>query len=425
MPYLAMMVSAWSWSGDPSSKVRETTTAGWATVSATATPTPAASGDTVPNNTTATNAQTRRHTHWTKKRFVTILTMSGPLLKGEPLRYVAKPIARVEDDRGSLQPGKVHALVHGVNQYEICLVILGVSDTLQQLPVGQPQHLGQRVVEVHDRPERPESANDLPGGGLPHVLHVRLIRNTDDQDASTLNATPGHREHLADRSEERRRTARDRLHGLHDDRGGQTRAAQLPQQVMRVARDAMPSDTGPWHERHEPIRLRRSRLDDLYNVKVQHMADLGQLVGQGDVHRTEDVLEQLGHLGCVRGRDRMQVDLTGTEDGDREPEALRGCTADNTGNVLVGMCIVCRVDPLGTERDVDVPTDGEATPGQRGHQHLPGAPYVGRGREDDDLSSHRVSHDRGARTAQDGQVGHQVVVHRRGHRNNNGPGPCP
>ena len=70
-----------------------------------------------------------------------------------------------------------------------------------------------------------------------------------------------------------------------------------------------PPRPGPGLEGHEAERLRRGRVDDLPDVDVHPVAELRELVDERDVHRAEDVLEQLRQLGRLGRRDRCTVSI--------------------------------------------------------------------------------------------------------------------
>ena len=65
--------------------------------------------------------------------------------------------------------------------------------------------------------------------------------------------------------------------------------AELPEQVVRVARDAVAADTGPGAERHEPERLRGGGLEDLIELDAQVRGRRLHLVREGDVDRPERI----------------------------------------------------------------------------------------------------------------------------------------
>src|SRR5205085_4822353 len=88
-----------------------------------------------------------------------------------------------------------------------------------------------------------------------------------------------------------------------DEAGGEVVLARLPGEVVGIERDAVAAQARPGLERHEAERLRRRGADDLPDIYVHPVAQLRELVDEGDVDRAEDVLEQLAQLRCVGRRD--------------------------------------------------------------------------------------------------------------------------
>ena len=96
------------------------------------------------------------------------------------------------------------------------------------------------------------------------------------------------------------------LPGQLDELGVEVVLPSLPGEVERVDRQAVTAEAGAGLEAHEAERLRGGGVDDLPDVDAHAVAELRQLVDQRDVDGAEDVLEQLGQLGRLRGghRDR-------------------------------------------------------------------------------------------------------------------------
>ena len=94
--------------------------------------------------------------------------------------------------------------------------------------------------------------------------------------------------------------------------------------------------------------------DDLGDVHAADAADLGELVGEGDVHRAEGVLDDLGHLG---GADVGDGDLALAEAGVdlRHGLAHLGVVGAD-GAVVVQQLVdhVARDDALGGVDEPDV-----------------------------------------------------------------------
>ena len=89
------------------------------------------------------------------------------------------------------------------------------------------------------------------------------------------------------------------LSGQLDELCIEVELARLPREVERIDREAVSAEPRAGLEAHEAERLRRRGLDDLPDVDMHPVAELRELVDERDVHRAEDVLEQLRQLGCL------------------------------------------------------------------------------------------------------------------------------
>ena len=80
---------------------------------------------------------------------------------------------------------------------------------------------------------------------------------------------------------------------------GERRSAcgELPQQVVRVAGDAVAAHPGTGEHAEEAVRLGAGGQGDLDRVQAQRAARVGELVGQRQRDGPEDVLVELGGLG--------------------------------------------------------------------------------------------------------------------------------
>ncbi len=133
-----------------------------------------------------------------------------------------------------------------------------------------------------------------------------------------------------------------------------------PGQVVRVDRDAVAADAGPRRELHEPERLGCRGGDDLPDVDAHPLAQQSELVDEGDVHVTEDVLEDLGQLRSVGRRQLDHVLLIRRRRAAARAVASGVVAPTSRGHVLGGAGRIARVDPLGREREVEVPAGDQA-----------------------------------------------------------------
>ena len=147
------------------------------------------------------------------------------------------------------------------------------------------------------------------------------------------------------------------------------RLGVVADQEPRVDRDAVAADA---RARVEDVHARVlvGDADDLGDVHAADAADLGELVGEGDVHRAEGVLDDLGHLG---GADVGDGDLALAEAG----VDLSHCLAHlgvvgADGAVVVQQLVdhVARDDALGGVDEPDVPAAGLDE--QRAHEAVDG-----------------------------------------------------
>ena len=95
--------------------------------------------------------------------------------------------------------------------------------------------------------------------------------------------------------------------GELDEAVDEVELAGPPGEVVGVDRDAVAADARPRREAHEAERLGRRGVDDLPHVEAHPLAEEGELVDERDVDVAEHVLEELGQLGGVRGRQLEDV----------------------------------------------------------------------------------------------------------------------
>ena len=87
------------------------------------------------------------------------------------------------------------------------------------------------------------------------------------------------------------------LAGELDELGVEVVLAGLEGEVEGVDRQAVAAHARTGVEAHEAEGLGRGGVDHLPDVDAEPVAELGELVDEGDVDRAEDVLEQLRQLG--------------------------------------------------------------------------------------------------------------------------------
>ena len=94
------------------------------------------------------------------------------------------------------------------------------------------------------------------------------------------------------------------LAGQLDELGVEVVLAGLEGEVEGVDRQAVAAHARARVEAHEAEGLGRGGVDHLPDVDLEPVAELGQLVDQGDVDRAEDVLQQLRQLRRLGGGER-------------------------------------------------------------------------------------------------------------------------
>lgn len=140
------------------------------------------------------------------------------------------------------------------------------------------------------------------------------------------------------------------LQGEADEVG---RLGVVADQEPRVDRDAVAADARAGIE-DVHARVLVGDADDLGDVHAADAADLGELVGEGDVHRAEGILDDLGHLG---GTDVGDGDLALAEAGVDLSHGLPHLGVVGTdGAVVVQQLVdhVARDDTLGGVDEPDV-----------------------------------------------------------------------
>lgn len=156
------------------------------------------------------------------------------------------------------------------------------------------------------------------------------------------------------------------LQGEADEVG---RLGVVADQEPRVDRDAVAADARAGVEDVDARVLVRD-ADDLGDVHSADAADLGELVGEGDVDRAEGVLDDLGHLG---GADVGDGDLALAEAGVDLSHGLAHLgVVGADGAVVVQQLVdhVARDDALGGVDEPDVPAAGLCE--QRAHETVDG-----------------------------------------------------
>ena len=174
----------------------------------------------------------------------------------------------------------------------------------------------------------------------------------------------------------------------------------------------MTAHTGPGLEAHEAVGLGRRGVDHLPHVDAHPVRQHRQLVDQRDVDRAKDVLEQLGHLGDFRGRDRDHVVADSLVQRDRPIGALGRDAAHHFRGVAQRVVGAARVDTLRREGDVESVADPQAAVFEQRRELFAGRARVRRRLENDELSTLDHGPKRLARRDQRSEIG--LAVGRQG-----------
>ena len=156
---------------------------------------------------------------------------------------------------------------------------------------------------------------------------------------------------------------------------------------MGVKGDAVPAQPRPGGEFHEPEGLGGRGLDHFPHVHAQFVAYQGHLVDQANVHHSECVLHQLGHLGYLAGRNRdHRLQGLAVKRG-RHLRAGWGHSAHHFRGVLRRPILPAGVYPLrGKGQENILPDLQTVVSNKLGEQQFPRCTRVGGGFQDNHRS---------------------------------------
>src|SRR5581483_6784749 len=261
---------------------------------------------------------------------------------------------------------------------------------------AQPVELGHVRIVVRDVGARiPEERENLLRGRFAHVADVGLVRDADEEDLRAFErALRAVVQRLGDdRAAEVRHVVVD-LAGKLDEARVEVELARLPREVVRVERDAVAAETRPGLEGHEPERLRRGGADHFPDVDVHAVAQLRELVHERDVHRAEDVLEQLRQLGGLGGRHLVDVVERAPVQRSGGPCRLGVEPSDDLRRRLRRPVRPARIDALRREGEMEVGAGLQpAARLEQRLQHLAGRARIGGRLEDDEMALRQMRRD--------------------------------
>ncbi len=215
------------------------------------------------------------------------------------------------------------------------------------------RNVGVDVVDVL-RAVLGKQFHHLQGRAVAQIVHVPLEGHAQHQNAGILqrhrlvgNLPHHHLPHVE-------------RHGLvhlgrqRDEVGHEVVAAGHPAQIIGIDQDAVSADSRTGPEGHEPERLGGGGLHHLPDVHSHPVAQLRQFVHQRDVHRAEDILQQLFHLRHFRRGDLMHRLDNHSVGGGGNRRAFRRYPSHNNGRICRMPRLVSRIDPLRREGEVKI-----------------------------------------------------------------------
>ena len=182
-------------------------------------------------------------------------------------------IAGVQHKARLVEPPSLQRGLDDVDQREVPATFRIGGCRMDDPPIVQPDRRHEWVDVLDVGPSREKFVDDVERRRFADILDARLVRDTDDEDSSTSNAPTGVRKHRRRPVDHLQRARRDVRHRLFDHGRREAARAQLPQEIVGIARDAMTTDAGAWSKGHEPKGLGRCGVDDLGDVELQLDAD--------------------------------------------------------------------------------------------------------------------------------------------------------
>src|ERR1022692_3515097 len=295
-------------------------------------------------------------------------------------------VGGIQHLRAVLHPGVVGAWVHGVDHGEVVVRAGRRWRAADQPAVRKPDTGDQRVVVLHLRAFADQAGDERDRGGLPQVPDAWLVADPDDHHPGASQRAVAGGEDFTGALDDPLGPQIDRLYRLRDQRGGVALLAQLPQQIVRVGRDAVAAHAWARKDSQEAVRLGAGGEGDLHGVQIEGPASVGKIVGQGQRHRAEDVLGQLG--GLRGGRRAHQVHGVGqlADHPSRVIGAFQGHATDYPRGLPLKVIGVTRIDPFRAERHEHVGADVHPALLKRLGEHLLGGAGVCRRGQDDRLA---------------------------------------
>jgi hypothetical protein len=164
----------------------------------------------------------------------------------------------------------------------------------------------------------------------------------------------------------------------------------MPQQIVRITRDAVSTHPRAGIKRRESIWFGRRRGDYLHDVDANFVSSVRELVHERDVHCPKRVFEQFRHLSDLGRGDHVQRAGGRRQHTGRLFTTRRSSAANHPRGALRRMVDHAGVDPLRTERDEHIHANLESPRPQRSHQQVCGASRIRGGCQDYDLARMRV-----------------------------------
>src|SRR5690606_35671122 len=334
-----------------------------------------------------------------------------------PVRYRIKLISCVYYIRTFRYPTEIDIRMYCVDQNQVPFSS-GRFFLAEELHPSWKFHFWYQRIEVTGlHSGRPEFADDRQRGRFPQVLNTGFVTDPGDDHSRPSWFDTGFGQLFEHAVRYLTRSAVDRFHRLLDERGRDRFSAQLPQQVVRIAGNAMSPHSRPWKAAQGAVRLGASSNGHFDRVQIERAARVRDLIGQRQVHCSKNVLVQLGQLSCFRRTDQVHRIGDPVDDLRRLLRARSGDTADHPGGFPLRVVVVARVDAFRAEGDENIAPHSQSALLQRLHQHFSGRAHVRRGSQDDRLTGLSVLHHGSTRRTKCPGVRYPIFVHWGGNRN--------
>src|SRR5690242_12589157 len=146
------------------------------------------------------------------------------------------------------------------------------------------QHREIRIVEADNRTLLLEQFNDGESRRFAKIIHIFLVRHSEDQDARAIERFADVVEGGRDRVDDVVRHGDIDLASQFDEASLEIPLFGLPREIKRIDGNAVPAKAGPGIKGVKAKGLCRSSVDNLPNIDAHAEAQELQFINEGDVH---------------------------------------------------------------------------------------------------------------------------------------------